>query len=797
MHNDYNAQLCAIKVNDFRRGQLARSENQTDNRSGDKSEAEDAAGKCPFSREAEEFDAFSDRYQSDPAEALRWSRDQKPVFFSPKLGYWVVSRYDDIKAVFRDNSIFSPRIALEKITPATPEAVEVLKTYGYAMNRTLVNEDEPAHMERRRVLMDHFFPENLEAKQEMVRRLTREKVDAFIDSGRVDLVEAMLYEVPLNVALHFLGVPEDDINVLRNFSVAHSVNTWGRPSDEKQLAVAHDVGQFWVYAGKIIERMKNEPEGTGWMHETIRKNAEMPDIVPDSYVHSMMMAIIVAAHETTSLASANMFKTLLSHRQAWEDICQDASLIPNAVEECLRYSGSIVAWRRQTTAKTRLGGVDLPEGARLLIVQASGNQDERHFEDGDTFDIYRDNAVDHLTFGYGSHQCMGKNIGRMEMRVFLEEVSRRIPHLQLADQEFRYLPTTSFRGPDHVWVEWDPEKNPERQKPEIAGSEVHYPVGAPSRRDIARKVRVADVRWEAEGVLGLTLQDTRGRPLPDWSAGAHVELCVADYERKYSLCSRPGAEGYDLAILRDDGGRGGSRHIHETVRKGMEVKLRGPSNLFRLDETANSYLLIAGGIGITPIIAMADRLKALGKDYAIHYCGRSRGSMAHLVRLEQDHAGRLTVYAADENRRADLAGLVSALKQQGQIYVCGPERMISALEDLTVDLPEGILHFEHFSARDTGLDPEKEAGFDVELQDSGLSIKVAADETLLDALHAKGIDVASDCREGLCGSCEVMVLEGDIDHRDKVMTRSERAGNRRMIACCSRSRNGGRIKLAL
>ncbi len=758
--------------------------------------AQSEAG-CPFSRKAAAFDPFEGPYQVDPAEALRWSRDQLPVFYSPKLGYWVVSRYDDIKAVFRDNVLFSPRNVLEKITPATPEAMEVLKGYGYAMNRTMVNEDEPAHMERRRVLMDHFLPENLEAKQEMVRRLTREKMDAFIDSGRVELVDAMLYEVPLNVALHFLGVPEDEIAVLRNFSVAHSVNTWGKPTDEQQVQIAHDVGQFWRYAGKIIERMKAEPDGTGWMHETIRKNAEMPDVVPDSYVHSMMMAIIVAAHETTSLASANMFKTLLTHRQAWEDICEDPSLIPNAVEECLRYAGSIVAWRRQATAPTRLGDVDLPEGAKLLIMQASGNQDERHFEDGDRFDIYRDNAVDHLTFGYGSHQCMGKNIGRMEMRIFLEEFTRRLPHLKLAEQEFTYLPNTSFRGPDHVWVEWDPDQNPERQQPELASSHRHFPVGAPSRRDIARKVSVAAVRQEAVGVVGLTLVDARGRPLPRWSAGAHIELCIGGYDRKYSLCGAPDADSYDVAILREEHGRGGSKHIHETVRQGMELRLRGPHNLFRLDEEAGHHVLIAGGIGITPIIAMADRLKALGKSYDVHYCGRSRRSMALLERLLSNHPDHVTIHAGDEGRRAQLEAIVKALPERGQIYACGPERMISALEDLTADKPEGTFHFEHFSAGATALDPEKEKAFEVELTDSGLSLTVSANETLLDAILAAGIDVACDCREGLCGSCEVDVLEGDIDHRDMVLTRAERATNQRMMACCSRSKDGGKIKLSL
>ncbi len=755
---------------------------------------------CPASDPAamaRAFDAFEGPYQVDPAEALRWSRDQLPVFYAPKLGYWVVTRYDDIKAVFRNNILFSPRNVLEKITPATAEAMTVLKSYDYAMNRTMVNEDEPAHMERRRVLMDHFLPENLEKHQDMVRRLTRQKVDEFIDSGRVDLVDAMLYEVPLLVALHFLGVPEDEIETLRTFTLAHSVNTWGKPSDEKQIEVAHDVGRFWQYAGRVIERMRAEKDGQGWMHHTIRMNAEMPDVVTDSYVHSMMMAIIVAAHETTSLASTNMFKTLLTHRDAWEDICADPSLIPNAVEECLRYAGSIVAWRRETTAATTLNGVDLPEGAKLLIVQASGNQDERHFEDGDSFDIYRDNAVDHLTFGYGAHQCMGKNIGRMEMRIFLEEMTRRLPHLRLAVQDYTYLPNTSFRGPHHLWVEWDPAQIPEKISSEDRRARHEFAVGAPARRDIARKIRVTETRREAEGILGLTIEAAQGRPLPNWSAGAHIELCVGDFDRKYSLCGDPEDGAYQVAILRENAGRGGSRHIHETLKKGAEIKMRGPSNLFRLDEGAAHYVLIAGGIGVTPILAMADRLKALGKSYALHYAGRSKRTMAFLDRVQRDHAEALSLYADDEGKFMDLAAMVAALPQGGQIYACGPHGLLNALENLTDGLPQGTYHFEHFSTASSGLDPDTEHAFEAELTDSGMVLNVAADATLLDAILAAGIDVACDCREGLCGSCEVEVLEGDIDHRDMVLTRNERKQSKRMMSCCSRARNGGRIKLAL
>ncbi|TGD96804.1 cytochrome P450/oxidoreductase [Methylobacterium nonmethylotrophicum] len=772
-----------------------------------------AAGGCPFhaaggpaagepaagspAAMAEAFDPFDGPYQLDPAEALRWSRDQLPVFYSPKLGYWVVSRYDDVKAVFRDAILFSPRNVLEPITPPCAEAREVLTRYGYAMNRTLVNEDEPAHMERRRVLSEHFLPANVEAHQAMIRRLTREKVDRFIDEGRIDLVDAMLYEIPLTVALHFLGVPEDELERLRRFSVAHAVNAFGRPTPAHQIDVAHAVGRFWQYAGGVIETMRADPDGTGWMHHTIRKNAELPAIVTDSYVHSMMMAIIVAAHETTALASAGMFKTLLTHRDAWEAICADPALIPNAVEESLRVAGSAAAWRRQTTAPTRLGGIDLPEGAKLLIVQASANQDERHFEHAEQFDIYRDNAVDHLTFGYGSHQCMGKNIGRMEMRIFLEEVSRRLPHLRLADQTFTYLPNTTFRGPEAVWVEWDPARNPERSDPQVRTASVDFAVGAPARRDIARSVRVARIVREADDVLGLTLVDARGRALPRWSAGAHVELCLGGYDRKYSLCGAPDAACYQVAILHQADGRGGSRHIHETVREGMELKLRGPHNLFRLDEGAPAYLLVAGGIGITPILAMADRLKALGRPYAIHYLGRARSSMAFLDRLEADHRGRLAVHARQDGARADLPAIVAGLPPGAQVYACGPDRMLAALEELTVGHPDGTLHVERFAGATGILDPSKETAFAVVLKDSGLTLTVAQDQTLLDAIQAAGIDLACDCREGLCGSCEVELVAGEVDHRDRVLSRAERAEGRRMMACCSRSRDGGPLTLAL
>lgn len=752
-----------------------------------------AAG-CPV--EAAKFDPFDTPYQVDPVEALRWSREEAPVFWSERLGYWVVTGYDEVKGVFRNARDFSPANALEKITPNSAAADAVLARYGYAMNRTLVNEDEPAHMERRRALLHSFLPEELAHHEPMVRRLARDYVDRFIDRGHADLVDEMLWEVPLTVALHFLGVPEDDMEELRRFSVAHTVNTWGRPTPEEQVAVADSVGRFWTYAGKVLDRMREDPSGPGWMEYALRKQRELPEIVTDSYLHSMMMAGIVAAHETTANATANALRLLLKDRRLWEQLCADPSLIPNAVEECLRFSGSIIAWRRVALADSEVGGIAIPKGAKLLIVMTSANHDGRHFENADEIDLYRENTTDHLSFGYGSHQCMGKNLARMEMRVFLEEFTRRLPHMEIVPgQEFTYLPNVSFRGPEHLHVRWDPARNPERRDASLREGRTSFPIGAPQNKALNRAVEVVAVTREADGIVSLTLRDPTGRPLPAWTPGAHLDLVAGAVTRKYSLCgSLDDLATYRVAILKEDAGRGGSRHVHETVRPGMGLQIRGPRNHFRLDETAAHHILVAGGIGITPITAMADRLKALGRDYTLHYCGRAPASMAFVERLRRDHGERLHLYPASEGRRLDIAAMLAEAPEGALVYACGPTRLLDSLGAAMAATPER-LRVEHFSSLAGARDPADEVPFAVELADSGLSLDVPAGTTLLDALLAKGIDVPCDCNEGLCGTCEVAVVSGEIDHRDIVLTAGERAEGSRMMACCSRGR--GKLVLGL
>jgi ferredoxin-NADP reductase len=255
------------------------------------------------------------------------------------------------------------------------------------------------------------------------------------------------------------------------------------------------------------------------------------------------------------------------------------------------------------------------------------------------------------------------------------------------------------------------------------------------------------------------------------------------------LCGDPAdRHRLEIAVLHEPTGRGGSQWIHTEMRAGDRVTIHGPRNHFRFDETANRVIFVAGGIGITPIMAMAATARRLGIDYHLHYCGRGRASMAFVDELAATHGDRLHVHARQEGPRADFSALFATPDTNTQIYACGPQELLDGLAACTRAWPEDALRVEHFHSRATAADEGQRQPFTVELRDSGLTIPVRADQSLLDALRQANIDVQSDCQEGLCGSCEVRVIEGDVDHRDSVLTRGERLANDRMMSCCSRAR---------
>ncbi len=299
------------------------------------------------------------------------------------------------------------------------------------------------------------------------------------------------------------------------------------------------------------------------------------------------------------------------------------------------------------------------------------------------------------------------------------------------------------------------------------------------------RLRVSRRTEGAEGVVVLELADPTGAQLPAWSPGAHVDLrLTGDLTRQYSLCGDPADRSvWRIGVLREPAGRGGSAFVHDELAEGDEVDVRGPRNHFELAPSPR-YLFIAGGIGITPILPMAAAARAAGAVWELHYGGRSRRSMAFLAELEDLLEG--TVHPQDEVGLLDLDGLLGTPREDTLVYCCGPEPLLTAVEERCAAWPAGALHVERFAPKDVGA-PVLSGSFEVELSISGKTLTVGPDQTVLAALEAAGVSVLSSCQEGTCGTCETAVLEGEVDHRDSLLTPDEQAAHDTMFVCVSRA----------
>jgi ferredoxin-NADP reductase len=294
----------------------------------------------------------------------------------------------------------------------------------------------------------------------------------------------------------------------------------------------------------------------------------------------------------------------------------------------------------------------------------------------------------------------------------------------------------------------------------------------------------------ADGVVALDLVHPHGDDLPAWEPGAHIDLLLDEgLVRQYSLCGDPrDAKSWRVGVLLDPQSRGGSRHVHDRLVEGAGVRVRGPRNHFALVDSPR-YLFIAGGIGITPIIAMIDSAQQAGSDWKLIYLGRQRTTMAFAEELSGAYGDHVTVWADDENGRFfDLEPALTEPEDQTLVYCCGPEPLLSAVEQHCAHWPEGSLHIERFAAKAvTEANVEALDTFQVVCQRSGVTVEVSEGISILEALEDADIPIMSSCLEGICGTCEATVLEGTPDHRDSMLTEAERASGNKVLTCVSRS----------
>jgi vanillate O-demethylase ferredoxin subunit len=307
------------------------------------------------------------------------------------------------------------------------------------------------------------------------------------------------------------------------------------------------------------------------------------------------------------------------------------------------------------------------------------------------------------------------------------------------------------------------------------------------------EVIIRAMRLEAEGILGLELVAADGAPLPPFEAGAHIDLHLPNgLIRQYSLCNDPRERHrYRIAVLRDAASRGGSQAVHEMLRIGQHLSISAPRNLFALDEQAPRSLLLAGGIGITPLLSMAWRLHALGADFELHQCVRSAKLAAFVERLAAaPFASRTHLHRddGDVTQKLDLPALLAAEPAGSQLYVCGPNGFMEYVLDTAraQGWAEERLHREYFAA------PEAESGggaFTLRIASSGLELQVPEERTALEVLEDAGFDIPVSCGQGICGTCLTRVVDGQPEHRDLFLSEEEKARNDQFTPCCSRSRS--------
>lgn len=298
------------------------------------------------------------------------------------------------------------------------------------------------------------------------------------------------------------------------------------------------------------------------------------------------------------------------------------------------------------------------------------------------------------------------------------------------------------------------------------------------------RMRVASTVDAAAGVRRIRLAPVDGVPVPAWDAGSHIDVILpSGLVRQYSLCGAV-ADELEIAVLRDDGGRGGSVEVHEVLVDGAEVSVAGPRNHFPL-ENSPAYVFVAGGIGITPILPMIAAAERGGADWHLFYGGRSRASMAFLGDLVA-YGDRVTVVPQDELGLLDL-GTALEPRSDALVYCCGPEPLLAAVEERCREWPDGALRLERFSAAAAEpLAATVARAFEVQLGKDGPLYEVPADQSILQTLLDVGADVLYSCGEGTCGSCEAYVLGGRPDHRDALLTDSARELGA-MLICVSRS----------
>jgi cytochrome P450/ferredoxin-NADP reductase len=627
------------------------------------------------------------------------------------------------------------------------------------------------------------MPRRLARYEPWISERAHRVVDTFAGQGRTDLKTSFALPLPLQVISHVVGLDAERWEwigeALGFFLGPRDIHHAGTPEEKAQkLLDLHD------YVREVMAERRRDRRGDLISHVWNERDSGAVEM-SDFEMLSMFPGLMLAGHETSSNLICMGLAHLLADPARYAAAQRDDGTRAAALEELFRFESAITGMKRLVTRDTELGGVSLRAGEHVFLAYASGSRDAGKFAHPDGLDVDRGWAVPHLGFGQGVHACLGAPLARLLLRVELAVLHERLPDLRLAVpyEELQYAVVSEGRGMVALPLAWTPAPVAARAATPIAGPVTGQaiPVTVTGRRDLT-----ADV-------VELTLTVDPAAQRPTWEPGAHIDLELPDGAlRQYSLCGRPGDTGLRIAVLREPGGRGGSIAVHDDVRVGDRLHIRGPRNHFRL-RPARALTFVAGGIGITPLLPMIEEAEHRGIQWHLLYLGRSRARMAYVDELTARHGARVQVWPSLDRGRFDLDDLWRHLPGSGAyVYACGPESLLSGLEASARRAGrEDHLVVERFAPRHVANEPNR--AFEVVLARSGTAVTVGENDNLLDAVNRAGAAVLSTCREGTCGTCEARVVDGIPEHRDSVLSLEERLANETMMTCVSRCRGHGLV----
>ena len=392
----------------------------------------------------------------DPFPAYAALRAEAPVHFDERTGYWVVTRYADVRRVFEDWETFSSENAQAPVRQRGAEAKRIMDEGGFTAYSGLSARVPPEHTRIRKVVGKAFTPRRYKALEPTIRENVRTALTAMLarPERRGDLLRDLAYDVPTITILTLIGADVAMVPTYKTWSDSRAAMTWGDLTDEEQIPHAHHLVAYWQECQRLVADA-HEHDRDSLVGDLVRAQRD-GDPITDHEIASVCYSLLFAGHETTTTLISNTLRVLLGHRDQWDLVREDPTRIAGAVDEVLRFSPSIVAWRRKALKDAEVGGQAIPAGAELLLVMGSANRDEERFPDADTFDVTRPNAREHLSFGYGIHYCLGNMLAKLQTRIAVEEVAALAPGLRLVEDEpIRFGPNLSFRAPLSVPVTWE------------------------------------------------------------------------------------------------------------------------------------------------------------------------------------------------------------------------------------------------------------------------------------------------------------------------------------------------------